>query len=370
MLFVELGMFWKNVKSLRLKSLSLVTKLMLLYSLSTIGLLGRICVFLYPTFIKMMEQINGDQASNLTIECYERIIITLLLASLAAIVFGHIISKNGLNRLRELENKMDKITAQSLDDRIQLNEWPKELRNLADRFNGMLDRIQSSFIQLSQFSSNIAHELRTPINNLRGMTEIALIKEKSPHEYRSMLESCMSEYHDLSKLIENLLFIARSDHGEIRLKKVLIDAQEEIVHICDYYQAVADEKQILLSCIGHAKIEVEPVLFKRAISNLLSNALRYTSLNGKIIIEIQSMQRFVQIAIYDTGIGISHEHLLNIFDRFYRVDPSRSVNSGGAGLGLAIVKSIIDLHNGTIKIDSNINAGTSVYIKFPASIDI
>lgn len=369
MLFVGLDMYWKSVKSLRLKSLSLVTKLMLLYSLSTIGLLGSICVFLYPTFIKMMEQINGNPASNLTIECYERIIITLLLASLAAIVFGHIISKNGLNRLRELENKMDKITAQSLDDRIQLNEWPKELRNLANRFNGMLDRIQSSFIQLSQFSSDIAHELRTPINNLRGMTEIALIKEKSPHEYRSILESCMSEYHHLSKLIENLLFIARSDHGEIRLKKVLIDTQEEIAQICDYYQAVADEKQILLACVGYAKIEVEPGLFKRAISNLLSNALRNTSSHGNIMINIQSMQQFVQIAIHDTGIGISPEHLLNIFDRFYRVDPSRSEHSGGVGLGLAIVKSIIDLHNGAIKIESNVNIGTSVYMQFPASRD-
>jgi len=338
---------------------------MLLYSLSTMGLLGTICLFLYPTLIKMMEQINGNPASNLTIECYERIIVTLLIASLASIVFGHIISRNGLNRLKEFENKMEKITAQSLDDRIQLNEWPKELRNLADRFNGMLDRIQSSFIQLSQFSSDIAHELRTPINNLRGMTEISLVKERSPHEYRNILESCMGEYHHLSKLIENLLFIARSDHGELRLKKVLIDAQEEMAPICDYYQAVADEKQIVLSCIGQAKIEVDPVLFKRVISNVLSNALRYTPPHGKIIIDIQPMQHVVQIVINDSGTGISQEHLLNIFDRFYRVDPSRSIHSGGMGLGLAIVKSIIDLHNGKITIKSNINIGTSVCMTFP-----
>lgn len=361
-------MFLKHVNSLRLKSLSLVTKLMLLYSLSTIGLLGSISVFLYPTYIKMMEQINGNPASHLTIECYERIIITLLFASLAAIVFGHVISKKGLNRLRELEDKMDKITAQSLDDRIQLNEWPKELRHLADRFNGMLDRIQSSFMQLSQFSSDIAHELRTPINNLRGMTEIALINEKSPHEYKTILESCMSEYHHLSKLIENLLFIARSDHGEMRLKKVLIDAHEEIIQICDYYQAVADEKQIRLSCVGHASIEVEPVLFKRAISNLISNALKYTPEHGNITINIQSMQYVVQIAIHDTGIGISPEHLLNIFDRFYRVDSSRSTHSGGVGLGLAIVKSIIDLHDSVIKVESNMNTGTAVYMQFPRTL--
>ena len=353
-------MFWKRVKSL-----SLVTKLMLLYSLSTTGLLGTICLFLYPTFTKIMEQMNGTLASNLTIECFKRIIITLLLGSLVAIVFGHIISRKGLNRLREFENKMETMTAQSLDDRIELNEWPKELRNLGNRFNEMLDRIQSSFIQLSQFSSDIAHELRTPINNLRGMTEIALVKDKSPSEYRDILESCMGEYHHLSKLIENLLFIARSDHGEIKLKKVRINTQEEITHICDYYQAIADEKNILLSCIGEAEINAEPVLFKRVISNVLSNALRYTPDNGKIIIDIQIIQKFVQITIHDTGIGISPEHLPNIFDRFYRIDPSRSLHSGGVGLGLAIVKSIVDLHFGTVKIESNINIGTSVYVRFP-----
>ena len=266
MRYVGLDMFWKNVKRLKLRPLSLATRLMVLYSLSTIGLLGAICVFLYPTFIKIMEKTHGDPVSNLAIECYEKIIISLLLASLAAIIFGHIISRNGLHKLREFENKMERITAQSLHDRIQVREWPKELRGLGDRFNGMLDRIQSSFTQLSQFSSDIAHELRTPINNLRGITELALIKEKPADEYKNILESCMGEYHHISKLIENLLFIARSDHGEIKLQKVCIDVQDEIVDICDYYQAVADEKHILLTCVGNAKIEAEPLLFKRAIS--------------------------------------------------------------------------------------------------------
>ena len=368
MLFVGLVMFLKRVELLRLKSLSLVTKLMLLYSLSTIGLFGTICLFLYPTYIKMVEQINGSPASNLTIECYERIIITLLIASLAAIILGHIISRNGLNRLREFEHKMESISAKSLHDRINLNDWPKELRHLADRFNGMLDRIQSSFIQLSQFSSDIAHELRTPINNLRGMTELALVKEKLPDEYRDILVSCMNEYHHLSKLIENMLFIARSDHGEIRLEKVLINAQNEIETLCDYYQAIADEKQITLSCIGQATLEVDPILFKRVLNNLLSNALRYTSTNGKISIQIHTTKHVVQITISDTGTGISSEQLPHLFDRFYRVDPSRSVHSGGVGLGLAIVKSIIDLHRGTIKVESDCSIGTSVSITFPVSV--
>lgn len=309
---------------------------------------------------------NGTPASHLTVECFQQIIIILLTASLAAIVFGHMISRNGLKRLREFENKMEKISAQSLNDRILLNEWPKELRNLAQRFNEMLNRIETSFVQLSQFSSDIAHELRTPIHNLKNMAESALVKEKSPQELREILESSMTEYQHLAKLVENMLFIARSDHGQIRLKNERIDIQKEIINICEYYQAIADEKQIVLTCSGEAKIDCDPLLFKRVISNLLANALRYTLPHGQISLSIQPMQQFVQITIQDTGVGISPEHLENIFNRFYRVDSSRSVYTGGIGLGLAIVKSIIDLHRGTIKIDSQINTGTSVYIQLPS----
>ena len=357
-------MFLKNVKCLRFKSLSLVNRLMLLYSLSTIGLFASIGLFLYPTFTKMIAQIQGIAASNLTIECYEKIIITLLFSSLSAIVLGHIISRNGLKTLREFENTMGKITAHSLDNRIHPDDWPKELKNLADRFNSMLDRIQTSFIQLSQFSSDIAHELRTPIHNLRGMTELALVKEKLPHEYRITLESCMDEYHHLSKLIENLLFIARSDHGEIRLDKSVIHVQTEIANLCDYYLAVAEEKHITVSCTGQASIEADPVLFKRVICNLLSNALRFTPAHGKISIDIRNLPNLVQIMIHDTGPGISNEHLSRLFDRFYRVDSSRTKASGGTGLGLAIVKSIMDLHNGKINIESGSTIGTIVILSF------
>lgn len=359
-------MFWRSVKVARLQSLSLVKKLMLLYSLSTIGLLGTICFFLYPTFMKLIEQISGTPASHLTIECFEKIIIILLLASLAAIIFGHMISRNGLKRLEEFEDKITKITAQSLDDRILLSEWPKELQSLAHRFNDMLDRIQCSFTHLSQFSSDIAHELRTPIHNLTNIAETALLHDKSHQEYKQILDSSMTEYRHLARLIENMLFIARSDHGQVVLNKTLVNAQKEIGAICEYYQAMADEKQIVIACHGNATIAVDVVLFKRIISNLLSNALRYTPSHGTIRIEIKPIQSFVQIKISDTGIGIPAAHLAKVFNRFYRADCSRSIQSGGVGLGLAIVKSIVDLHGGTINIDSTTHVGTLVSILIPA----
>lgn len=130
-------MFLKNVNIFRFKTLSLVTKLMLLYSLSTIGLLSAIGVFLYPTFIKITEKINGSEASYITAECYEKIIITLLFGSLCSVIFGHFIARNGLNRMREFENKMETITADSLHERIHIDEWPIELKSFGKKFNMM-----------------------------------------------------------------------------------------------------------------------------------------------------------------------------------------------------------------------------------------
>lgn len=190
-------MYWKRVNLFNLKSLSLVNKLMLFYSLSIIGILLFIGLFLYPTFLKIMEQINQIHASNITAECYEKIIIILLLTSLSTLFFSHLIAKNGLKRLREFENEMEKITIDSLHNRINLDEWPKELTSLGKKFNTMLDRIQMSFVQISQFSSDIAHELRTPVNNLRGITEIELAKDEHDEKYRHMLEKYMDEYHYL-----------------------------------------------------------------------------------------------------------------------------------------------------------------------------
>lgn len=358
-------MFWKNGNIFRFNSLSLVTKLMLSYTLSTVGLLFAISLFLYPTFVKIMQQLQGSKAC-ITAECYEKIIIILLLGALCAVISGYFIARNGLNRMREFENKIEQITVDSLHERINLHEWPKELKNFGKKFNTMLDRIQTSFIQLSQFSSDIAHELRTPIHNLRGITEIALSKKIPSDEYRKIFEKYINEYEYLSKLIENLLFLARSDHGQLKLQKEMIDTQKEILNICDYYQALADENKIELSCKGDARLCVDLTLFKRAISNLISNSLKYTQPNGKIKIDIESLNKWIKISINDTGIGMTDEHIPRIFDRFYRIDPSRSSQSGGLGLGLAIVKSIIHLHNGKLNIESKLHLGTSVYLLLPS----
>lgn len=358
-------MFLKSDKKIQFNALSLVTKLMIFYSASTIGLLSAIGLFLYPTFLKIIEKMNGAGAAYIAAECYKKAIIALLVGSLLSVLFGHVVARKGLNRLREFEEKMENITAASLHERIHLEEWPKELKRFGEKFNTMLDRLQKSFIQLSQFSSDIAHELRTPMHNLSLMTEMELSKAKHTDNDRHIFEKYMDEYRHLSKLIEHLLFLARSDHGQLVLKKERMQAREAILKISDYYQAVMEDNNITVVFNGNAEIWADPDLFKRAISNLLSNALKYTAPGGRIEVNICSGETSVDITIADTGKGIPEEHLHRVFDRFYRVDASRASHAGSLGLGLAIVKSIVELHNGRIAIASELNSGTKVQLCLP-----
>lgn len=362
---MELGMFWNSVNLIRPKSWSLVTKLMVLYAISTIAVLFSISIFLYPTFLDIISHINVTFYNYLEDICYKKIVAALLLSSLVAILLGYIIARNSMSRVHEFANKIELITANSLHERINLNDWPCELKTLGNKFNNMLDRLQLSFTQLSQFSSDIAHELRNPIHNLKGMTEQALTKTRTVDEYNQLLESCYEEYEYLTKLIENLFFLAHVDHGEIKINKIELNAREEILKICDYFSAIAAEKNIEITCAGNATILADPILFKRVVNNLLSNALKYTPSSGKIHIDLNSVKDNVHLTFKDTGVGIQQAHLSKIFDRFYRVDPSRSSLTGGLGLGLTIAKSIIELHKGQISIESEFNKGTTINIKLP-----
>lgn len=350
----------------RVKSWSLVSRLMMLYALSTAGILLSIGLYLYPMFSLLMQHIHDDRSAYLSAECFQKFIIAVLLSTIASLIFGYFIAKNGLSSVQNFSDKMEKMTADSLEIKINPEDFPKELQKLGNQFNQMLDRLHISFKQLSQFSSDIAHELRNPLHVLMGTTELALTRSKSPEEYQQILASHQEEYAHLSRLIENLLFLAKADHGKVILEKENLNAKNEIENICDYYQAVTDEKNIQLSVAGDAIITVDPTLFKRVFNNILSNAVKYTPENGTVNIKIKSDIAHTQISITDTGIGIDAQHLPNLFDRFYRVDPSRSTESGGLGLGLAIVKSIVALHSGEITIKSELNQGTSVILSIPS----
>ncbi len=315
----------------------------------------------------MVQAALNVSAQHAIINLYrQRAMTVLVVGELFAIFIGYLIARRGMRRLYDLTEATKAITATSLHQRIDTESWPKELRQLGRAFNQMLDRIEVAFSHLTQFSDDLAHELRTPVNILMGQTELALTQESSPEEYAQLLESNLEELQRISHIIENILFLARAENPQIDLKKIQLDVHHEVNKICEFYQAMADDKNIHVNCRGTACLMANQVMFRRMISNVLSNALKYTPANGKINFSIREIDdEKVEIKLQDTGIGIPAEHLPSIMKRFYRVDPSRSHDTGSVGLGLAIVKSILFLHDGELDITSELGQGTTITLTFP-----
>lgn len=286
----------------------------------------------------------------------------LLLSATASVA----VTRKGMRPLEEITRAAQRITANQLHERIDPARWPRELIPLAVAFDEMLTRLEDSFTRLSQFSADLAHELRTPINSLMGEAEVALSRVRTPNDYRQVLESSLEEYGKLSRMVDSLLFLARAESSEMRIERSRLNALREIEAVREFYDAVAEEQGVSVATEGDAEVEAEPVLFRRAISNLLSNALKFTPPGGKITLSIRSADdRSVEVRVKDSGSGIPPEHLPRIFDRFYRADPARSQHPEGTGLGLAIVKSIMELHQGTVRLESRPGGGTIAILVFP-----
>jgi len=266
----------------------------------------------------------------------------LLGGILFSILAGILAARKGLRPLAEIAKAAERISASQLHDRIGPKQWPGELTALTAAFDEMLKRLEDSFTRLSQFSSDLAHELRTPINNLMGEAEVALSRERPSGEYRQVLESSLEEYARLSRMIDGLLFLARAETKDKRISRTAIDARKEIEAVRDFHEAVASERGVQVTCQGNATINADPILFRRALSNLLSNALQYTPQGGMVTLLVSKTDgESVEVSVQDTGIGISPEHLPRIFDRFYRADPARSQYPQGTGLGLALSFTVI-----------------------------
>jgi len=297
---------------------------------------------------------------------YQRNLIGALVLGLLCSTFAAVfVARRGLSPLAGMTRHIEGITATQLHEQLDPADWPKELSALASAFNAMLLRLAKSFAQLSQFSADLAHELRTPINNLMGETEVGLSRSRNADEYREILESNLEEYGRLSHTVETLLFLARAENTEILLRKARLDGRAELEGVCSYHEAVAEAKGIRLMCEGEGFLYADAQLFKRVLSNLLLNAIQHTPIGGKICLSLRPADDgSAEVSVQDTGCGIAAEHLPKLFDRFYRIDPARSEE--GTGLGLAIVKSIMDLHSGSVVIHSAPGKGTVVTLHFPS----
>jgi two-component system, OmpR family, heavy metal sensor histidine kinase CusS len=285
--------------------------------------------------------------------------VVLVGGLLVAALLGTWITRRGLRPIADITRATERVGVQQLQDRIQTRPWPQELASLASAFDRMLDRLQEAFERLSQFSADLAHELRTPINNLMGEAQVTLSRTRTAAEYGRVLQSALEEYSRLARMIDSMLFLAQADRAQSALTLTPLDARIELQAVADFYQALADEEGVELICEGRAMIVADSVLLRRALSNLLSNALKYTARGGRIILRAETTDGAATLSVIDSGIGIASEHLPRLGDRFYRVDPSRTSAPAGAGLGLSIVKSVIALHGGRLLIESVPGQGTA-----------
>jgi two-component system heavy metal sensor histidine kinase CusS len=311
-------------------------------------------------------QVAQDRSSDEQVERNFALLFLVVLAvgALASALIAIIIARRGLVPLGQMAQSLGRIGPDQLKEPIGSAGWPRELQPLAIAFDQMLKRLDDSFTRLSQFSADLAHELRTPIANMLGEAQVALTRDRTAAEYRETIESSVAECERLSKIVDNLLFVARVDAAREPLVRKWFDARAAVEKIAAFYQTVADDHHVTISCSGDGQIYADPDLFERAVGNLLDNALRFAAENGSIRVGLSKHNSDFEVTVSDNGCGIAAEHLPRVFDRFYRAESSRG--SDGAGLGLALVKSIAELHGGSATIQSEVGRGTTVTLSFPA----
>ena len=318
------------------------------------------------SYWQVQAALNVTQDEILLLQYQKMLGLVLLIGICFSTIAGFWITRKGLRPLNKITQAVQTISINHLHENISSEKWPKELALLASAFDDMLNRLDESFARLSQFSADLAHELRTPINNLMGETEIALSRQRTPSEYQQILESNMEEFNRLNRMIEELLFLSRAESPETKIHCNILVLEDELEKIRLFYESLASDKKIKIYIIGNAHVFADPMLLRRTLSNLIANAIYYTNSGGKVGLLAKPGDHYTEVLVCDNGIGIDAGGLSKIFDRFYRADKARVKNTQGTGLGLSLVKSIMKLHKGTVTINSEIGQGTTVILRFPS----
>lgn len=291
-----------------------------------------------------------------------------VLASLAAIVLalaGYLLVHRGLLPLRRLAVHAQGIGVGNLAERLDSEGAPKELLPMIDSFNTMLERLAKGFVQLGQVSTDMAHELRTPINNLLGETQVALQQHRSVEDYQQLLASNVEELERLARMLDNMLFLARTDPASALRQRQELDAADEVERMADYFEGLAGDVNIRIVAQGEGSIWAEPMLLRRALANLCANAIKYGAPDSELLLQAIPSAEGISLTVSNHGETIPAEHLPRLFERFYRVDESRERSDHSNGLGLSIVATIMQLHNGRYSVSSE-DGVTRFELFFPA----
>lgn len=307
-----------------------------------------------------------ETLKNLRIFLLTAVPSVLVLATL----FARFLARRALKPISKIiQTARDIGQGQELSQRIPVLKVKDELGQLALTFNEMMDRLENSFVQMRQFSSDASHELRTPLTVLQGQNEWVLSKPRETKEYQEVIASNLEEINYMSKVLEDLFVLSKSDENQILLNCKAMDLKYLVEEVCKHAEVLAGEKDIsiVIAFLESVKINGDEVRLRQMVWNVLHNGIKYTQPGGELKVSLLEEAGFALLSIQDTGIGMPEKSLPSIFDRFYRVDKARSRDEGGSGLGLSICKYIVEAHKGKIEVESELGVGTRFKIRIPAT---
>ena len=319
-------------------------------------------------FIRVGQSLSPLQKAR------RQLLVLLAIAGPVALLLGSygglLLANQALNPVDRLTRAAEEIEAGDLSKRVQVPPKMDELGRLAATFNRMIARLQAAFERQRQFTADASHELRTPLAVMRGDIEIALRRERKPEDYRNVLTSNLEEIIRLSRLVEDLLMLARADVGQAVLQCEPMDLDELCAAVLEYLSPLAEEKEQRLMYQGPTtkplNVNADAQRIKQMLLNLLDNALKYTPANGTITLALTTKDHEAVLSVADTGRGIPEEDLPHIFDRFFRHSRSTSDKTvQGFGLGLSIVRWIVHSHGGKISAESTLGKGTKFTVRLP-----
>ena len=315
--------------------------------------------------LRLLLAMDTHHHTHFMEELQRSLLIYLVVAALLSGVLAWWAARRGLAPLRDMRERARRVTAHQLDERMPVASVPVEMAELAAELNTMLERLQRDFQRLSEFSSDLAHELRTPISNLLTQTQVTLAQQREAPAYRDTLASNAEEFQRLGRMVSDMLLLAKTEHGLALPHREPIRLREEVQALFDFYDAVADDKGIGLVLEGDATVTGDKLMLRRAISNLLSNAIRHAPAHSRVAVRLSQTRGEPSLCVENAGPTIAPEHLPRLFDRFYRVDKSRTqLGAEGTGLGLAITQAIMAAHGGLVSVDSS-NQRTCFCLRFP-----